>query len=61
VNWPMVVILKILNMEHITFHSYNLMMLIKIGLFVINVFVIFGIIKLIAYIRKRASVSNPCL
>lgn len=61
INWPMSLIFKILNLERITFHSYNMMMLVDIGLFVINVFVIYGIIKLISYIKRKMSVKKAIL
>jgi hypothetical protein len=57
-NWPAVVVFKILNLKQISISSYPLIMLIEISKFVINTFVIFGVIKLISYIKYKRSAKK---
>jgi hypothetical protein len=61
VHLPTVVVFKILNLEHIAIRSYQLEMLIEVGNFIINVFAIYGIIRLISHTKQRASAKKLCL
>lgn len=58
VNWPMIAVSAILNLEHVTLHSYRLVMLLWISLFIVNTFTIFGIMRLILYIKHKNSAKK---
>jgi hypothetical protein len=58
VNWPMIALNTILNLENITWHSYQPVMLLWIGLFLVNTFTIFGITRLVLYIKYKDSAKR---
>jgi len=52
-HWPTAAAYKILNLEHLSISSYNLTMLLEIGKYVVNTFMIFGIIRLMLYTKYQ--------
>jgi hypothetical protein len=57
-HWPTVAVFKILNLEHLAIRSYQMSMLIEIGKFIINTFMILGKTRLMLNIKYKMTAKK---